>query len=457
MLRFFRINDPYRLAIIFILMIAIRSIQGFFIQDVSYYELKWLLLGEWLNKGFHMYSETFDYTGPIATFIYKYLNLIFGRSAFIHYGFSTVVIIFQAGIFNQLLLKNKAYDENSYLPAFLYMILMVSVPDFMTLSPQLLSLTFILLALRNVLRRIDNQVTDELFLNSGIFVGVAAMIYLPAAVFFLVFLFALILFSTAVTRRLILYLFSFLLIFALCSLYFYWRGDFQVFFDSYIVQNLLMLKASSLTIMEVVSVCSGFLFIFLISIFKTWGSARLTNLQQKIQQVIWLMFFGGLATFFLSNEKSLHELVFIVPVIAFFWTYYFVLIRRRIAKVIMPALMIFGLLLYSGYSYREYLSPLAISETNDAKDGTMILGENLNYYTEHEMLTPCFEDHLTSRAFNGLDYYGSAGELYTIFEKADPNYIVDHNNIADKIFSRFPVLSDTYRKIGPDEYEKISN
>ena len=136
------------MAIIFILMVVIRLIQGAFIDEQSFYGLKWLLLGEWLNQGFKMYAETFDYTGPIAAFVYKYLYFIFGRSNFIHYGFSSLVIIFQAGIFNQLLLKNKAYDENNYLPAFLYVILMLAVPDFMTLSPQLMSLTFVLMSLR---------------------------------------------------------------------------------------------------------------------------------------------------------------------------------------------------------------------------------------------------------------------------------------------------------------------
>ena len=170
-----------------------------------------------------MYSQTFDYTAPLATLVYKYLNLIFGRSYFIHYGFSSLVIVFQAGIFNQLLLKNKAYDENSYLPAFLYTILMISVPDFMTLSPQLMSLTFILLALRNVLRRIDNQVTDELFLNSGIYIGIATMIYLPSFVFFLVFSF--------------------------CPYSFFYGGyktvnslPIQLFADFFIVQHLLLLE-----------------------------------------------------------------------------------------------------------------------------------------------------------------------------------------------------------------------
>lgn len=457
MLRFFRINDPYRLAIIFILMVIIRIAQSYFITGTSYYELKWLLLGEWLTQGYQMYGETFDYSGPIAVFIYKYLTVIFGRSAFIHYGFSTLVIIFQAGIFNQLLLKNKAYDENGYLPAFLYMILMVSVPDFMTLSPQLLSLTFILLALQNVLRRIDNQVTDELFLNSGIYIGIATMIYLPSMVFFLVFLFALILFSSAASRRLALYLFSFLLAFSLCALYFYWRGDFWLFVDSYLVQNIIMDIKSPLGIGEVMYISGGFIVVFFIAVYKTFVSARLTNFQQKIQQVIWLMFFGGVATFFISNEKALFELVFIVPVIAYFWTHYFIFIRRKIFQLIMPGLLIIGMLAFTVFSYQQLTSPLEIRNEESSQEGTMVLGGDIEYYQNVGINTPCFNEHLTMHAFKGLDYYGSAGSIYMLFQKANPTLVIDEMGVMHNLTQRFPKIESDYKKVGPKRYERINN
>ncbi|MEQ6168528.1 hypothetical protein AAOE16_15140 [Ekhidna sp. MALMAid0563] len=456
MLRFFRINDPYRLAIIFILMVVIRLIQGAFIDEQSFYGLKWLLLGEWLNQGFKMYAETFDYTGPIAAFVYKYLYFIFGRSNFIHYGFSSLVIIFQAGIFNQLLLKNKAYDENNYLPAFLYVILMLAVPDFMTLSPQLMSLTFVLMSLRNVLRRIDNQVTDELFLNSGIYLGVAAMIYLPSMIFFFVFLIALILFSTAVTRRLLLYLFSFLMAFSLCALYFYSRGHASVFIDSYVTQNLLLKVGSPVSTNEFLLISAGFIFIFVLSVFKTWGSARLTSFQQKIQQVIWLMFFGGVATFFLSNGKSFHEIVFIVPVIAYFWTHYFILLRKRIFQFVMPGFMIFGILFYAIYCYTNFTDPLLV-ESRPTEKGLMVLGADLDYYQNEKMLTPCFSEHHARKAFEGLAYYHSAAGLYELFEKADPEVLIDRMEVVPEVFRRFPKMESAYRRTASNRYEKISN
>lgn len=457
MLRFFRINDPYRLVFVFLILILIRIGQSFYINDISIFELKWLLLGEWLGKGFSLYKETFDYTGPLAGFVYKYIDLIFGRSVFVHHMLSSFVIIIQAGIFNQLLLKNKAYAENSYLPAFLYVVLMVAVPDFMALSPQLLSLTFVLLALRNVLRRIDNQVTDELFLNSGLFTGMATMIYLPSVVFFLVFLVSLILFSTAVTRRLLLYCFGFLLIFSLCAIYFYLEGHFGAFIQSYLLKGFTISSSSLLERNDFLILCAPFFFLFLISVFKTWSAARLTNFQQKIQQVIWLMLLGGFAAFFLSNEKVGYELAFSVPVVAYFWTHYFILLRRKIARALFPGLLILGLLFFTGYSYLNFTKGLMATDAEEFEPGTMIIGEQLVGYKSIEMNSPCFNEELSKEAFEGLGYYESAGVLNDLILKADPDMIIDQLGVSDQLFRAFPMIEKNYQQIGANKFRKISN
>lgn len=434
----------------------IRLVQSYFIQDLSYMELKWLLLGQWLDKGFSMYAETYDYTGPFAVFVYKYLDFLLGRSALLHHIMNAIVIIIQAGIFNGLLIKNKAYDESNYLPAFLYMILMVCVPDFMSLSPQLLSLTFVLLALKNVLRRIDNQVTDELFLNSGISIGIATMIYLPAAIFFFVFLISLILFSTAVLRRVLLYLFGFILMFAVTYIYFFWTGNDAVFMNSFMFQSLRMKSFEMLSSQETLLLSASFIFISLISVVKTIGSARLTNFQQKIQQVIWLMLLGGIATFFLSNEDAGLELVFITPVIAYFLTHYFILLKKRFFQFAMPFIIIVGALIYSILIYSNWSDSLLVKKEL-TEGNTMILGSNLNYYVDSEAGSPCFNDELSQTAFEGLNYYGSATRIYELLIKANPDLIIDEMDVADQLFNRFPTLEKEYRKDGTNRYRRISN
>jgi len=432
-------------------------IQSNFIEGQFLLELKWLLLGEWLDKGFHMYREAYDYTGPLAAMIYKYLDFLFGRSPFTHHVFSSLLIITQAGLFNAILLKNKAFDENNYLPAFFYVIAMLCIPDFMALSPQLISMTFILMTLSSVLRRIDNQVTDGLFLNSGLFVGIASMIYLPASIFFFVFLFALIIFSSAITRRLLLYLFGFLLILVLCAVYFLWRGDLYFFTEFFFKEGLIMNADQLLTKLEIIIQSSIFITVLVLAVLKAIIASRLTIFQKRVQQVIWFMFIGGLGCFFLVNKKTGIELVFLVPLIAYFLTHYFMLLRSKIFKFIMPGIVIFGLLGFNCYAYSNLLDSLTVNEIPTKKNNVLVLDENFGYYLYKESGSPCFSRALCNQAFEGLDYYEASTNIYKLFNKASPDLIIDEIGIVPSLFYRFPLLEKEYAKQDSKTYIKISN
>ncbi len=404
-----------------------------------------------------MYRETYDYTGPLAAFVYKLTDILFGRSTVTHHILSSFLIIIQAAIFNRILLKNKAFDENSYLPAFIYVIIMLSIPDFMALSPQLMSMTFILMTLGNVLRRIDNQSTDELFLNSGLFVGVATIFYLPSFIFLFVFLVSFITFSTALVRRLLLYLFGFFLVIFTCMTYFYWRGDYSYFIDFFLWKGLTINAEKLMSWKEIFLSSIPFIVVLLISIIKNISAARLTNFQQRVQQVIWLIFFGGIVCFLLSNRKSALELIFIVPLITYFLNQYFMLIRKRFFRFIMPGLIIFSLLGYNFYTYQALLQP----ETDDLfityDHKVLVLGEAPSYYQDKESYSPCFSQPICLEAFKGLDYYQTSTYIYRWLERLDPLIIVDQMEVVPLIFERFPLIESSYQYEGDGTYVKISN
>lgn len=456
MLRFFRVNDPYRLVFIFIILVGIRTAIYFIVPGFSYYHLKWLLLGEWLGNGYNMYQQTYDYTGPMASALYKLLNLIFGKAEWAYYLLSTLLITAQSAIFNSLLIKNKVYEENSYLPAFLYAILATSVLDFMALSPQLLSLTFILLTLRNVVRRISNQATDELFLSSGVYIGIAAMIHFPSAIFLLVFLFALILFSSPLPRRILLYLFGFFLVFSLFALYYYTSGSFLMFFNRAIVSGFLLDAAISYTKAQVLLVAAPFIFILIVSLLGKAGRIRLTNFQQKVEQVLWLIFFGAFGTFFLSNENAGLELVFLVPIVAYYWVYYFILLKRRIFKALMPFLLLFGLIFTSFYSYKNLTQPILVPE-HETIGKVMVIGEKLEAYSSTTIATPFFNGVIASQLNEELDSYEGAGNFYQLFETIEPEYIIDELDVMQKLRFRFPEIEKNYQQIDSTKYKKINN
>jgi len=426
------------------------------IPGVSYYEIKWLSLGEWLGDGFIMYKQTYDYTGPVAALIYKLLHFVFGKSVMAYHALNTILITVQAAIFNSLLLRNKVYNENSYLPAFLYAILAVSIIDFMALSPQLMSLTFILMALRNIIRRIDNQATDELFLSSGIYMGVAAMIYLPAGLYLFVFLFSLILFSSAVPRRLLLYVFGFLLVFAFCGLYFYLVDSFHLFVERALLQGLWLPARISLSNMQLLVYAAPLAVIFFLSLIKKFGQLRLTNFQQKVEQVIWLIFIGGVVTFFLSNERVGLEFLFMVPVVAYFWTHYFILLKRRFFRAVMPFLLVFGLLSTSIYFYSDSAAPVMVAEETPSENW-MVLSEKLEVYSQSKMTTPCINASISQALGKELNSYGGAENFYEIFMAVDPDRVLDEEGVMPRIMQRFPEIEERYRKVSAMEYAKVSN
>ena len=334
---------------------------------------------------------------------------------------------------------------------------MASIPDFMVLSPQLMSLTFILKAFGSVLRRIDNQATDELFLNSGLYTGVATMIYLPAAVFFFVFLSALIFFSTAISRRLMLYIFGFLLVLGMGAVYFLWRGDFLVFSQSFFVLGLFQDGEMILDTWQLLLLSGPLVFVLIMTTLKALSSSRLTIFQQRVQQVIWFMFFGGLFCFLLTNKKTTLELVFFVPLIAYFLTHYFLLPKKRILQVLMPSFILVLLVGFSIYSYKNLTNDLLVEESPASRQKVLVLSEKFGYYLRKPAGSPCFSQPHCDTAFKGLDYYGAAANIYEWLKKSDPELIIDEMDLMPHIFLRFPLVEQSYRKTGTKSYIKISN
>ena len=442
---------------IFLVLIAARVVQSFFVDGITLLELKWLLLGEWLADGHALYRETYDYTAPLAAIIYQFLDVCFGRSPFAHHVVSSLFIIVQAGIFNNLMIRNKALDENNYLPAFFYVLMMVCIPDFMSLSPQLMSMTFILLAMSQVLKRMSNQARDHFFLGAGLLTGIATMIYLPAFVFLLLFLLCLIAFTSAITRRLVLYVVGFVLVHLVFIWYFYAKGDLYYFWQFYYRKGLLLKATTLMPLPEILAVSSVFFLILMITVFKAMSAGRLTSFQQKVRQVIWFVFFGGFCCFWLSNRKSALELIFMVPLFSYFLSYYFIVLKRRFWKATMPGIVVFGMLMLNSYYYQAFSGSMsASSEREDSKD-VMVLGTDLSFYAKNPVNSPCFDSEVSTAAFAGLGYYSRAAHIYEWFMSVEPSMVQDREGVFPEMMARFPELQRMYVEAGDGYYLKTGS
>ncbi|MFY0627808.1 MAG: hypothetical protein JXR07_16030 [Reichenbachiella sp.] len=468
MISYFKANDPYRILGVFLLLVVIRL--PILLSDLPMIlpELKWLLIGEKLANGALMYRDVWDYASPLSSFVYKWLNVIFGRSAIPLQVFSTILVIFQAGIFNKMMLNNKAYNQNTYVPAFVYMILMNSYFDFMTLSPVLMSMTFNLLAMNNLFKRMDNTTRDELFVFTGIYLGVATLFYLPSVLFFLFTILSLLLYTGSILRRMLLLIYGYVIVLILCSIHYYWY-DGALRFHEYFYGSLFELSNNYWLTPGGLLMSSAIPFLLLVlSIVKTWQEGRFVNFQIKIQYVMLFFLLAGVISMFMVKDISTFQLIFFVPSTAFFITHYLLIIKNWIlaegtTALIIVAVVFNFLLTYNGWVFFNQFAnhdKLNIVESNYERlvEGKkiVVIGEELSHYKNAKLATPFLNWQQSSKWLENPNYYDNITLIYTKLSEDLPEVIIDEKRVMNEIFEKLPLISNQYelKRLEDDIYLK---
>lgn len=469
MLSLFRINDPYRILGILFLLLLIRLPYFIFGQDLTVIELNWMLIGEKLADGGVMYLDVWDDTAPLSAGFFWLIDLVFGRSPLAHHIISLILVWVQAAIFNNLLLSNKAYNENTYVPALVYALLMNLFFDFYSLSPLLISQTFILLAINNIFRRIDNKTHDQFFLNTGIFMGLAALFYLPAILVFLALILSLILFTGSILRRYMLLLYGFMLPVSLCWMYYFWQDAQMEFFVQYI-RSVLVLQPTIYysfgSFLVIVAVPMSFL---LLSFYQLFRYSRYVNFQVRFQYVMVFMIALCLFTFYFSKMFAPFQLIIFVPAFAFFICHFFLLIRRHLlAELIFLifTLLILGVNYGSAFNWENLREDLSF-ERLIVQDGpytelvrgkkVLYLGPEKSVYRNSYHSTPFLDWDLSERVLRKPDYYDNVTLVYRHLSKDLPEVIIDPEGLMDAYFQRMPGIAARYHRSSAPNTWVLSN
>ena len=417
-----------------------------------------MLIGERLNNGFHLYSDIYDHIGPLSAIVYQGIDFLFGRSHTAYIFLACLLAFIQAGLFNSFLLANKSYRENTYVPALMYGLFICYSFDFMTLSPQLMSVTFILLGLNNIFKRIDNKTRDELFLFTGFYLGIAVLFYFPTWIIFVTFLIILIVFSNAVARRLLLMAIGFVLVLSIVAVYFSMIGSYndfviQFIYSHWIIDQLNYTDTRTLIYLGILP-----LTFTVLGFIKIYGSNKFVNFQLKFQQAMLFLALGSLFIFINSNERSSLILVFLVPSLAFYGAHFLLLIKKTL-WIHISSLLMLGVVLY--VSYAAYLPGNILSDNLSMEDyfvesevpvilnerKVAVLGDDLSYYQNCTPALPFINWPMSEDQLTQLEYYDNAVKILKSFKKDAPDLIVDQKNVMPRIFSRIPQLDSMYTAV----------
>lgn len=457
MLTYFRANDPYRLIGAFVLLILFRlpfMING---SPLSLPELNWMLVGERLSAGYTMYADVWDNTGPLATLIYALIELLFDRSPLVYVILAILLTTFQALLFNNFLLAKKAYEENTFVPALVYILLSSFSFDFYFLSPVLIALTWILLAMRNVFYRIESRSSDNRILGTGIYLGLAVLCYLPSILFLLSTIMAYLLFTNVSFRRYLLLLYGTALPLLVTVTYYFLNDALDNFFDQYVLSYVELGQQVLASPLQLLFIGTVPLIFLLISLYRV-GQLRFTNQQSKIQQIMLIKILATLGTLFFVHDLAPYHLLPLVPPIAFYVTHYLLSIRRyllaELATFLLAALCVLNgyAFLFGWFSLHQVFPTEEILVQETSYDSiveekkVLVLGHQLDIYQKATPATPYLNWQLSSRQLSGIDYFGNLTEVFNNFSRDMPEVIVDLEGAMPQLQDRIPLLENSYRR-----------
>ena len=464
-LRFFRFNDPYRLLVVLILMVGMSIPIFIHPMPMTIQELKDIILGELLNSGKIMYMQVVDDSPWAAAYLAKAVDLIMGRSILGRHILALLITFLQAAFFAFILIRNRAYNESNYLPAFVFGVLCFFSFDMLSLSRELFASTFLLLALNNIFKEIEFRVQrDEIVFNVGFYLGIASLLIFSYTIFLIGSLVILFAYARLTLRKSLLLTFGFAFPhLALTSVYFF-RDGLPDFIQNFYGPNFTFHSINLVSWKSVLWLSGAILVFFLFALVMLNREARFTKYQSQLLQVmlLWLVF--SFLEIIFTRELTPHSFITFVPALAYFISHYILLIRR---KWIAESMMWIFLLSTIGISTAARLSklkkvdysglyPLASKYDSFIKGKKILVLENdPGIYKNNEPASYFLNWDLSKEIFWEPDYFENVILVQNSFEKDKPDIIIDEKDLMKKFFVRLPELKKEYERSGNIYIKKI--
>ena len=467
MISFFKYQDPLRFSMILIILIIIRLPALIYGYPLLIPELTWQLIGEKMSDGFVLYRDIWTATEPFSAGVYYFLDILFGKSQFMLQFFSLLLVFIQAAIFNFVLSINNLYPERTYVPALLYVIFSSLFFEFYTLSPPMLGMTFIIMAMHFVFFQIRTSEDDENIFYTGNLIAIASLFYFPFIICIVLVVLAFLFFTGATLRKYFLLLTGFIFPFIVVGTYYFVREGLDSFLSSFgmalFSDTELMVSGKALGVGLIVPVL-----LLIVSIFAIYSKARYINYQYIAIRIFLFWLILSFITLYFTRMLSTFHLFIFVPSLSFFSAHFFLLVRRKLIREIVFAASVIIILWINYavlYQFATNKKPLPYEEML-VKEGPefsaykdkmlLVLGNDRSCYKNNHLATPYLNWELSQKHFSDLNNYETVSEVYENFVNDMPEVIIDQDTVAEQLFKRLPKLGQQYKKVeGKNIYHKL--
>ncbi len=462
LLRYFRINDPYRLAGLLALLVTIYL--PFFISEqlLTVPELKSMVIGEKINDGLSSYTELIDSTPPLTMWINSLVDMVFGRSLMARHILAFFLLFFQSAYLGIIFIDKKVFTENTFIPTVVFSILAFFSFDTLALSGELYGAGFLLLALNSLFKEIEFKVQrDETVFNLGLFISLASLCSFANTMYLLAALGILAFYTRSTPRKYLLMVFGFLLPHALLSSVYFLRGEMAMLWENYYVPNFNFQSSSYIGIRSLLMLGAVPLFYLVVSVVILNREARFSKYQSQLLQAMFLWLISSFPLIAFSRDLRPQNLIVLIPGFSFFITHLLLLIRRRrFAEVNLWVLLISVVTIsylsrYGKLGSVDYGSLVLETQHGAPAKKVLMLEDNIAVYASNKMSTGFFDWKLSRSVFENPDVYDNVLLVRQSFVNDPPDEIIDPNNLLSAFFSRIPELQKQYVKRDQNSYVRV--
>lgn len=458
MLSYFGKYLQQRLLILGLLFILIRLLYVYLGIPTTVLQVLWKQVGMAMYNGEILYHSIYTDLAPIPAGVYALMEFAGSFDSGLGFVLATVLIGWQAYLFTQAGIKLGLFYERNYVPGLVYMLLGNICFQFTLLSPELMASTFLMAMLNRMASHLKEPLSTDEILSIGFLVSLAALCYLPAALFLVVPIIAFLLYTGTTFQQYFLIILGFAIPISLVILGYYMVGMgadiyYNFLLAPFVVNDLYLIPLLTLiSFLLLPSVLIGF------GIVNTLQSGRFINYQRTVQVSYVLYLIVAVPVIAFGNTRWFGQYLFVLPVAALFISNLFTLLPRNAFAELSflftsGLLLTFGTLSMLGTGEIERLANFSeeIVKPNSALtipkgSSVLVFGTDYSYYHENKLATPFLNTDLSKRVFGNTSEYGAVLFLYKSFAQEPPQVIIGGDSILTDLFKRMPALARKYEK-----------
>lgn len=458
MLQFFKSSLPTRLFVLLLLLLALRVPLLWWGIPLMPVELRALLIGERLHGGALLYRDLYDSTAPLAAALAGLLELVGNRPLWLYRILALVLLTFQALRFNFVLNRADVHPERGYVAALVYLLLGSITTDLDILSPLLLGHTFLIAGMSALLPTSREGYDNRRLFRAGFLTGVAALCYLPLALFLLLGLFAVIIFAANSFRSFLLLVCGFLFPYAVVATFFLYTDSLPGFAQLHLRPTLSGLVAGvdglPLWLQLRLLVLPGL--VLVLGLGRSFAIPPGLVFQVKFQQLmlVWLLVAGAMAA--ASGGTAPGMVVLALPPLTYFSLYLWQKSRRAWVPEMLLLAVVGAVLVvrYRSALFLENVLQLPLESRYAVQPAAryrflqgqqlLVLGPDMRPYLQNRLATPYLDWQLAQADFGHLNEYDAIFRVARNFRAAPPRYLIDQRGLVPELQYKIPTIFGRY-------------